>query len=592
MPIYKKSITPLITGLLILLNLTISLPAVAVSITDFKDVSPTDSRIGMFVDLVENGAMTLNLRGNFRPNENISRAAFLKAAFSYLGFKPVKTLSTFTGYSDVPENSWFAPYVKKALEMRALTNKLNDQFQPDQPLNRQEALLLVMDIYGLPIPLTTPKSTDLYSDIRINHPLASVYASAKAHHLYFENDQETFHPNLLMTRADAADLLFKAKMASELENYQQDGSGAVSSPNLTPLDKTQTDLLENDKFGIFLDAWTKINKEYVYTDGLSQDKLIYGAITGMVDSLNDPYSTFNSPDSDGNSYIYIPEDYEGIGAVIEQVEGQFTVLTTINNSPAYRAGLKSKDIIEEIDGNKLTGLTYEQVTALIKGKAGSTVKLKINRDNTILDFEIIREKITLEAIQRKTVGNQVNYLRIDQFTESSATEFDNNLQAILNSGSKKLIIDLRNNPGGYLTSTQDILGHFLKDGQIEFYTVDRDQNRTPYLSSGTADLKDFHTVVLINEGSASASEIFTGALQDYGLARIIGTNSFGKGCVQEITSYTDNSSLKLTIARWLTPKLRDINKIGITPDQTVSISDSDKQAGQDPQLDAAIKYLN
>ncbi len=588
-----KPISGIIAGLFILINLCLTPPLQATVMADLNDVSPLDPRLGMFVDLVNHQAFTLDSLGNFRPSEPINKAAFLKATMSYLGFQPIKTLNTFTGYQDVPEESWFAPYVKKALDMRAITNNLNDYFYPAGHLSRQEGLLLIMRIYGLPIPLSAPLAEDLYEDIRTTHPLASVFAAARKYGLYFEKEQEYFRPNLILNRGDAADLLFKAKIAAQIIQGTETPNITVLTPNLDNyLTGTETELLENDKFGILMDAWSKINTQYLYGEQISQDQLVYGAITGMVDSLEDPYSIFNTPDSDGDSYIYIPEDYEGIGAVIEQVNGEFTILTTINNSPAYRAGLKTKDVILEIDGKTLTKLTYEQVTGLIKGAAGTIVKLKIRRDTTILYFEIVREKITIEAIQRKVVGNNINYFRIDQFTESSDKEFNQNLEAIAESGSQKLIIDLRNNPGGYLTSTQAILGHFLGSGKVEFITVDRDQNQSQYLSNGEGELQNYRTVVLVNEGSASASEIFAGALQDYNIARIIGTTTYGKGSVQEITSYADNSTLKLTIAKWLTPELRDINHIGIVPDQTVQITDLQRQAGQDPQLDAAIAFLN
>jgi carboxyl-terminal processing protease len=589
----KRAVFLLLAGYLLFWSVFTSLSVQAATFSDLKDVPLTDPRIGMMTDLVNAKALTLDTAGNFRPAERINKAAFLKAALSYLGYTPLKTLNNFTGYSDVPENSWFAPYVKKALEMRIFSNTLNEKFYPEQPLTRQEALVMLVRIYGLPVPLSTPVAKDLYKDIRTTHPLAYVYASAKNHNLYFEKDQEYFRPTLTLTRGDAADILFKAKLASQII-YGNRPMVTVTEVTATPgsvLTQSEQDLLENEKFGILLDAWSKINEQYIYTQNYTQDKLIYGAITGMVDSLNDPYSTFKTPEADGDSYIYVPESYEGIGAVIEQTDGQFIVLTTINNSPAYRAGLKSKDIILEIDGKTLGNLSYEQVLALIKGQAGTIVRLKVKRDQTTLNFEIIREKITIEAIQRKVVGTNINYLRIDQFTDSSSDEFNQNLEAIQTSGSKKLIIDLRNNPGGYLDSTQKILGHFLTSGQVEFYTEDRQQQRSSYTSTGKGELKDYRVVVLVNEGSASASEIFAAALQDYQLARIIGTTTFGKGSVQEITSYSDNSSLKLTIAKWLTPKLRELNHVGVTPDQTVKITDLQRQSGQDPQLDAAIQYL-
>lgn len=590
----KTSFVTHLIGSFLIFTLAFPSLTVAIGMNDIKDVSAHDPQIGIYLDLINNGAITLNLQQQFRPEEPINKAAFLKASMVYLGYKPSPNANNFTGYNDVPEDSWFAPYVKKALEIRAINNVMNESFRPEQTLTRQEALLLAMRIYGIPSPLSTPTADDLFTDIRITHPLAPVYASAKTHGIYFEKGQENFWPNLTLTRSDAADLLFKTKFAAEILAGKSQEHGTVTiSPVFvnTSLSDQEKDLLENEKFGLLLDTWNKIHQDFIYQDRISNNTLIYGAITGMVNSLDDPYSIFNTPNSDGNSYVYIPENYEGIGAVIEQIDGQYIIMSTINNSPAYRAGLKSKDVITEIEGKNVSNLTYEQVTALIKGKAGTIIKLKIKRDSVQLNFEIVREKITVEAIIRKLVGNNINYMRIDQFTESSYTEFNTHLEDIYASNSKKLIIDLRNNPGGYLSSTQDILGHFLTSGQVEFVTVNKDQRQTKYLSNGDAKLKDYRTVVLVNEGSASASEIFAGALQDYKLAQIIGVTTFGKGSVQEITSYHDNSSLKLTIAKWLTPLLRDVNHIGIVPDQIVKITDLQKQTGQDPQLEAAIKYL-
>lgn len=560
--------------------------------TGITDVLKTNSNHEIYTDLVNNGAFTLNEFGQFRPEEAINKAAFFKASMTYLGFIPKEGVNNFTGYADVPEDSWFAPYIRKALEIRAITNVLDEELHPEYNLTRQEALVLVMRIYGIPTPLSSPESTALFSDIRENHPIAPVYAAAKSHGIFVENDREDFRPNMILTRGDAAILLYKAKRASAGYSDTQTGYGTITV--VTPmLSLSEQDLLENEKFGIMMDTWSKIHSSYLYKNKINNNDLIYGAIGGMVESLEDPYSTFHSPDQEGASYVYIPENYEGIGAVIEKINNEYVVITTINNSPAYRSGLKSHDVIVEIDGKLLTNKTYEEVLGLIKGKSGTLVKLKVRRDTSLLTFEIIREKITVDSIQSKIVGNDINLIRIDQFTESSGDEFKKIIDEIIaNKGSNKIIIDVRNNPGGYLSSTKSILEYFLESGQIEFITQDKDGKQIKYFAQDSAKLKDWKTVILINEGSASASEIFAGALQDYKLAEIIGTKSFGKGSVQEITNYNDNSSLKLTIAKWLTSLGRDIDHIGILPDQTVTISESDRQAGQDPQLDVAIKHLN
>lgn len=587
----KKNFITIFSGFL--LSITLFCPQVEASaFTGITDILKTDSNYEIYTDIVNHGALTLNELGQFRPKEPINKAAFFKASMTYLGYIPKEGINTFTGYSDVPENSWFAPYIRKALEIRAITNVLNEEFHPEYNLTRQEALVLVLRIYGIPTPLSTPESTDLFSDIRENHPIAPVYAAAKSHGIFIENNREDFRPNMILTRGDAAILLFKAKRASAEYSDTQTGYGTITvvSPSLT---LTEQDLLENEKFGILVDTWSKIHTSFLYKNNVNNNELIYGAIGGMVESLDDPYSTFHSPDQEGASYVYIPENYEGIGAVIEKINNEYVVVTTINNSPAYRSGLKSHDVIVEIDGKLLTNKTYEEVLGLIKGKSGTLVKMKVRRDTSLLTFEIIREKITVDSIQSKIVGNDINLIRIDQFTESSADEFKNIINQIsANSSSRKIIIDVRNNPGGYLSSTKAILEYFLESGRIEFITQDKDGKQIKYFAQNQATLQDWKTVVLINEGSASAAEIFAGALQDYNLAEIIGTKSFGKGSVQEITNYNDNSSLKLTIAKWLTSLGRDIDHIGLLPDQIVTISDSQRQAGQDPQLEAAIKHLN
>ncbi len=564
------------------------------NVTRINDVLSSNAEHGVYLDLVNHNAISLNESGNFRPTEPINKAAFFKASMAYLGFEPVQGANHFTGYSDVPENSWFSPYIRKALEIRALTNVLNEEFHPEETLTRQEALVLTMRIYGIPTPLSTPSNQELFIDIRVNHPISPVYAAAKAHGIYIESNREDFRPNLTLTRGDAAILLFKAKNATlSLQNSTEGHvtitvSPPVSTENLT---FSEEKLLENEKFGLMVDTWGRIHDSFLYQERISDDYLIYGAINGMVNTLDDPYSTFHTPDQEGESYVYIPEGYEGIGAVIEEIEGQYIIVTTINNSPAYRSGLKSKDIIVELNGNGVLNYTYEQIITQIKGKAGTLLKMKIKRDNAILNFDIIREKITIEAIQRNIVGNNINYLRIDQFTESSGDEFTNHVNEIIDNGSKKLIIDVRNNPGGYLSSTKVILEYFLKSGQVEFITEDNNGQQTKYYSEGEGQLKDWEIVVLVNEGSASASEIFAGALQDYDIAWTIGTTTFGKGSVQEITNYDDNSSLKLTIAKWLTSLGRNIDHTGLSPNQTVSITNAQRQAGQDPQLDAAINHL-
>jgi carboxyl-terminal processing protease len=558
----------------------------AAQINDLSNNSPQYTAINSLVDAK---AFSLDDQGNFRPDQPINQVAFLKAALTYSGFNPKPSLNFFTGYLDVPEESWFAPYVKRALEIRLITNNIDSYFYPDRPINRQEGLLLSMQLFGVPTPYSEPEPGELFEDIRSTSQFSFIYKIAKDLNINFSLEPEYFRPARTLTRADAAELLYKSSLVGQayLENPQI-GPTITVAPEYGEHD---ADLYKNEQFGIFLDTWNKINSSYLYTDQVNSKELLYGAISGMVDTLDDPYSTFSMPGEEGQEVIYILEEYEGIGAVIEKVGESFIIQTTLNNSPAFRAGLQTGDIIQEINGKNVTNMTLDEAFDEIQGSAGTKITIKVKRGNQVLSFSMIREKINIDSIHLSTATPGINLLRIDQFTKQSADEFATAIEQIENSGSKKLIIDLRNNPGGYLSSTQLIMNYFLDFDQIEFYTESKDGSQTPYFSTGSAQLKDFEIVLLINQGSASAAEIMAGALQDYDLAHLIGTQTFGKGSVQEISEYTDNSSLKLTIAKWLTPKKNSINLTGVTPDQIVSITQEQKAAGQDPQLEAAINYL-
>lgn len=560
--------------------------AQAAQINDLNLNSPQYTAIQSLVDAK---AFSLDENGNFRPDQAINQVAFLKAALTYSGFQPKPTLNFFTGYLDVPQESWFAPYVKRALEIRLITNNLNTYYYPDREINRQEGLLLAMQLYGVPTPYAEPTSNQLFEDIRANSQFSFIYKIAKELGINFASDPEAFRPALTLTRADAAELLYKSRLVGQayLENPQV-GPTITVAPQYGEHD---ADLYKNEQFGIFLDTWNKINNSYIYTDKVNSRELLYGAISGMVETLDDPYSTFSKPGDEGQEVIYILEEYEGIGAVIEKIDNDFIIQTTLNNSPAFRAGLQTGDIIQEINGKNVTNMTLDDAFDQIQGKAGTKISLKVKRGNQVLSFSLIREKINIDSVHYSTAAPGINLLRIDQFTKQSADEFYTAMMEVEKSGSKKLIIDLRNNPGGYLSSTQSIMSYFLNSDQIEFYTEDKNGKQTPYYSSGDGKLKDYKIVILINQGSASASEIMAGALKDYNLAHLIGTQSYGKGSVQEISEYNDNSSLKLTIAKWLTPLKNNINLIGVTPDQIVEITQDQKASGQDPQLDAAINYL-
>ncbi len=570
----------IVIGLLVLPTSTFAL--------NINDLSTSNAQYQFIEEAINKKAFTLDEKNNFRPQEPVNRAAFLKAAFTYADYTPPKTLNNFTGYSDVPENSWFAPFVKKALEIRIYQNTGNNsKFEPDAIINRQEALFSGLTIFGIPAPLSNPKQIDLYNDIRPNRPYSSLFLAAKLAGIYFNASPNQFFPAKPLTRADAAELLYRLKQANRSTPSSTDEN--IPTIELDNTDEHTETLLTNPKFGIMLSAWSKIHDSYLFQEEIDEEQLVYGAIEGMVRKLGDSYSNFHQPNNDGEEFIYVPVDYEGIGAIINQEGDQFLIQTTITGSPASLAGIKSGDQIISIDGLEIKGKTVEEVSKLLKGKAGSTVKLRLLRNSQILNFTLIRQKINLDSVSGRILENQIIYLQITEFSENSTQEFADTLEKLEYQKYQKMIIDLRNDPGGYLTTTQEILNRFLPENKVIFYTSDSKNRLKPYYSQGPGDLAKYDIVVLINEGSASAAEIMAGALQEHDVAYLVGTTTYGKGTIQQIDTFEDNSTLKLTIAKWLTPKKNSLNKTGLAPD--LEVKNSDQPSIQDAQLQAAINYL-
>ncbi|MBD3270641.1 PDZ domain-containing protein [Candidatus Peregrinibacteria bacterium] len=552
-----------------------------------NDVLINDQQYEAIEDLIDNNAITLDQLGNFRPNDPINKVEFIKAAFTYLGFEPEGRLNNTTGFMDVPENSWFAPYVKRALEARIINND-EETFNPGESINRQEALLMALPIYGIPTPFSQPEEDELFTDIRPTRIFSYVFKAAKTNNISFIEDENRFVPSKILTRADAAELLFKTKLASS--NLNSQGGVFIESQPVKPIEISDS-LENNPSFSNFVDTWNRINTYYIDKDDLDKTELIYGAISGMVEKIDDPYSSFATPEDIYNSFIYIPQNYEGIGAIIEFIEGEYIIQTTINNSPAQRAGLLSGDVIIEINGKNIQNLEEENVFELIQGKAGTTVTFKVKRNLELLNFQITREKIDLKSIHGEIIENDILYIRIDQFTENSLNEFKNTIETLEYKNYSKLILDLRNNPGGYLDSTREIMNYFLQKGETEFFTIDSDKIKREFNSKGPGTLRDYEIIVLINSGSASAAEILAGALQDHGIATVIGETTFGKGSVQELTEYDDQSVLKLTVGKWLTPNQNDISGSGIAPDIEIKLDITKQRTGEDNQLEEAIRRL-
>lgn len=347
-------------------------------------------------------------------------------------------------------------------------------------------------------------------------------------------------------------------------------------------------------FDPFWKAWRLVEEKHAGEDKIDRQKLVWGAIEGMVSSLGDPYTVFFPPKDHEDFQSEIKGEFSGIGAEIGIRKETLTIIAPLKDSPAERAGLKAGDKILKIDDTFTNDLTLDEAVHKIRGERGTKVTLTISRngEDRPRAVEVIRNLIKVPVIATEQKDGEIFVIRLFNFSQDSASEFKSAVQQFIKSDSKKLVLDLRNNPGGYLDAAVLIASWFVPEGEIVAREEFRDREAIPYRSVGFKLLEHVPTVVLVNQGSASASEILAGALQEHKKAILMGEKTFGKGSVQEIEGVTDNTSLKITIARWTTPNGRSISKEGLAPDIEVKVpEDANAKEGQDIQLEKAIDYL-
>ncbi len=351
---------------------------------------------------------------------------------------------------------------------------------------------------------------------------------------------------------------------------------------------------EDLDFSLFWETWQTIQDKYVGKAEINVQELIYGAISGMVDSLNDPYTVFLKPDDAKRFVEDVKGSFEGVGMEIDIKDGQLQVVAPLEGTPAQKAGLRAGDKIMSVDGKSTVDITTDEAVSLIRGQKGTEVVLTIFREEwgENRDIKIIRGVIDIPSLKLEIRDDNIAYLKLYQFSEVASFDFRDAAAKILNSDADRIIIDLRNNPGGYLDVAQDIAGWFLEKNQV-VVVEDFGGAEEPYsyLAQGNSKLLAYPVVILINKGSASGSEILAGALRDNRGIKLIGETSFGKGSVQELAELRDGSSLKVTIAKWLTPKGDFITDKGLEPDIMVEMTDEDYNAGRDPQLDKAVEII-
>ena len=354
---------------------------------------------------------------------------------------------------------------------------------------------------------------------------------------------------------------------------------------------------QNIDFSLFWQVFETLPQKYIDKGAIDSQKILYGAISGMVRSLGDPYTAFLDPKQNEAIKQDLSGIYEGVGIQIGfNKDKRLVVIAPLSGTPAQKAGVRAKDLILKIDDKETFDLTLPEAVDLIRGPAGTSVKLVLSREGEekAQELEIERAKISVKSVEVEFKNGQkgkIAIIKVTRFGDQTDSEWDSAVSDILAKSAKGVVVDLRNNPGGLLSSAVHVASEFIKgtivkqefaDGRVESLVADHE-----------GKLSKIPLTVLVNGGSASASEIFAGAIQDANRAKIVGEKTFGKGTVQDVVDFTGGSGLHITIAKWLTPKGKSISNVGITPDVIIEFpATSDQEQKEDPQLNKALEMLS
>lgn len=379
------------------------------------------------------------------------------------------------------------------------------------------------------------------------------------------------------------------RLAVEKNLKQEDISAvAAMSSILSSQPREQADL------NIFWKVWGMLSDSYVDQKAVDKQQMVYGAIKGMTAGIGDPFTVYMTPDESKSFDQNLAGELEGIGAELTVRDQNLVVVSALKGSPAEKAGLKPDDIVSKIDGGLTADMSLFEAITKIRGQKGTKVVLTIIRKGEAkpLDVPIERDTVNVESVTLEDKGKGIFLMTLSQFNDKTKAEFEEQIRQLLLKDPKGLILDMRYNGGGLLEVAVDVISEFVSGKKVAVTIKRRDEadNQTLYTTS-TPRLPDIPLVVLVNNGSASASEIVAGAIQDHKRGMIMGEQTYGKGSVQEVDPLSDGSSLRMTIAKWYTPSDKNIDKVGITPDIKAVVDEKEAKAGGDSQLDAALQYL-
>lgn len=387
------------------------------------------------------------------------------------------------------------------------------------------------------------------------------------------------------------------------------GGGLLYATKLNPRGPVIQKLVNQDQgqvknvdFSQFWEVWNDLQNKYVDKSKFDVQKMVYGAISGMVNAVGDPYTVFFEPATAKQFQQEIAGAFGGVGMELGQKNNVLTVIAPIKDTPAFKAGIKTGDRIVKIDGKSTAGMAVDIAVNSIRGQVGTKITLTVmGADNQPRDITLTRATINVPTVEWKMINNNgkyIAYMQVYEFNQNVDSQFRQATDEILKSNAEGLIVDLRNNPGGLLDSAINLAGYFVDKGQLVVSERFGNGTQNDFTANGNSSLQKLPTVLLVNGGSASASEILAGALHDDRRIRLVGEQTFGKGSVQELDNLGDGSSLKVTIAKWYTPGGINISLKGIEPDIEVKLTDDQKKTivfgdtTTDPQLQKALDVLS
>lgn len=561
----------------------------------FKDIDTDTPNMEAIMTLSTLGITRGYDDDSFRPYANINRAEFLKMVLQSKEIVPNESYKNC--FPDV-RTEWYAPFVCYAKEKQWVSGMTPTSFAPDRSITRAEALKIILNVYNYQIPVTMGSFSSFIDVEPSNWYAGYIHVAMKRNISDLTGGH--FFPNNMITRGAASELLYRTLMIDYTKTPVFDRDTALTflseelgvEPNIDGEGEMEYPIDMN----LYFQIWNDLRYYHPDSENFSDDDMYYGSIKGLADAFKDPYTYFLSPQETDAFLEELDGNYVGVGISFEEDEQGLKIIRVFENSPASNAGLMTGDIITEIDGKSMKGIRAEQVSSFMKGDEGTTVKLGLIRKNgETTSLSLQRARVTVPSVAYESIDSTIGKIIINQFAEDTGAAMLKALEQFEAEKKTKLILDLRDNGGGYLDGAVEISSFFLPTNTTLFFSEEYPNPKKTKFTAlpGKKLATDTKVIVLVNENTASAAEVLAASLQDNNRATVIGNYTFGKGVAQQLFPYMDNSMLRITTSKWYTPK--DINlgierdgHLGLVPDTIVVPS---AENGTDEVLEKALNIV-